>query len=573
MPDTKGTEILIVEDSPTQAEELQYTLEQHGYLVRNARNGAEALSAIGKRRPTLIVSDIVMPGMDGFTLCKKIKSEIASEIPVILLTSLSDPQDVLKGLECGADNFITKPYDGNYLLTRIHHILVNAKLRNSSNKQLGVELLFKGQRYFITSERQQILDLLLSTYETAIMKNDELKEARGKLETMNEQLEKTVQERTMALLVEIEERKKAENAAKIERKRLYDVLETLPVMICLLTPDHYISFANRSFREKFGESKGRHCYEYCFGYPEPCAFCESYKALETGKPHHWEVTTPDGKSIIDVFDFPFTDVDGSPLILEMDIDITDRKRTEAELAKHREQLEALVHERTGELEAANKELESFAYTVSHDLRAPIRSIEAFSRAIEEEKTEQLDDNGKDYLRRVRAATQNMSQLIEAMLRLSRLSRGELRRSKVDLSTLARNVADELKKAEPERKVEFQIADSLTVEGDPAMLGAAIDNLMRNAWKFTGNNPEAKIEVGSSQKDGKTTFFVRDDGVGFNMNYVSKMFTPFQRLHRTTEFPGIGIGLATVQRIIHRHGGIIWAEGEVDKGATFYFTLN
>ncbi len=455
MLDTKGVEILIVEDSPTQAEELQYTLERHGYRLTIARNGTEALEAVRKRRPTLIVSDIIMPGMDGFTLCRKIKRETASEIPVILLTSLSDPEDVLKGLECGADNFITKPCDGSYLLDRINHILVNAKLRSESKLQAGAEIYFRGKKYLITSERQQILDLLLSTYETAMMKNVELKEAQEKLATANERLEVTVRERTAALLVEIEEHKKAEDEVK----------------------------------------------------------------------------------------------------------------------KLNAELEQRVLERTAELEAANKELESFAYTVSHDLRAPLRSIEAFSRAIEEEKAEGLDGTGKDYLRRVRTSAQNMSQLIEAMLRLSRLTRGELSRVSVNLSVLATHIAEELKRAEPERRVEFIIADGLTAEGDRTMLNAVINNLMRNAWKFTGNNPKAKIEVWSCRKDGKTTFFVRDDGAGFDMNYVSKMFMPFQRLHPASEFPGIGIGLATVQRIIHRHGGTIWAEGEVGRGATFYFTLN
>jgi len=215
-------EILIVEDSPTQAEKLAYILERQGYGVRTARNGKEALDILRGWRPGLIISDIMMPEMDGFSLCKAIKKEDdLREIPVILLTALSDPGDVLKGLECGADNFITKPCDEKYLLARIHHVLVNAEMRRRSQVRMGVEIFFKGERHFITSERQQILDLLLSTYETAVMKNQQLKQAQEELETSNEKLEKKVEDRTSALLSEIEERKRAEE----EIKRLNSDLE------------------------------------------------------------------------------------------------------------------------------------------------------------------------------------------------------------------------------------------------------------------------------------------------------------------------------------------------------------
>jgi signal transduction histidine kinase len=214
MRDKSGdVNILIVEDSPTQAEALSYTLTQRGYNVSIAPNGRKALNAIRKQRPTLVISDIVMPEMDGFDLCREIKKNL-KDIPVILLTALCDPADVLKGLECGADNFITKPYDENYLLARIHHILINAKLRSESKMQMGVELFFRGSKYFITSERQQILDLLLSTYETAVMKNMELKEVQEELEAVNGRLENMVQERTRALLAEMEERKKAEEQVR-----------------------------------------------------------------------------------------------------------------------------------------------------------------------------------------------------------------------------------------------------------------------------------------------------------------------------------------------------------------------
>ena len=203
--------ILIVEDSPTQAGRLKYLLEMNGHTVTVAGSGKEALSALHSQKPALVISDIIMPEMDGYQLCKEIKAdEKLKDIPVILLTALSDPKDVLRGLECNADNFITKPYDEKYLLSRIHYILINRELRKSEKMQLGVEVFFSGQKFLITSERQQILDLLLSTYETAVQQNIELARIRDELKSLNEQLEQKVEERTAMLKVEIEERKKIE---------------------------------------------------------------------------------------------------------------------------------------------------------------------------------------------------------------------------------------------------------------------------------------------------------------------------------------------------------------------------
>ena len=225
-----------------------------------------------------------------------------------------------------------------------------------------------------------------------------------------------------------------------------------------------------------------------------------------------------------------------------------------------------------ELEQVNKELEAFSYSVSHDLRAPLRSIDGFSQALLEDYEDKLDEQGKDYLRRVRAATQRMSQLIDDLLNLSRISRTEMHYEEVNLTAIAKAIAAELQKTQPERQVEFVIGENIVAHGDSHLLRIVLDNLLRNAWKFTSKHPHAKIEFGTIQQDGRLVYYVRDNGAGFDMNYANKLFTPFQRLHKSTEFEGTGIGLATVQRIIHRHGGSVWAEGEVEKGATFYFTL-
>jgi PAS domain S-box-containing protein len=225
-----------------------------------------------------------------------------------------------------------------------------------------------------------------------------------------------------------------------------------------------------------------------------------------------------------------------------------------------------------ELEQAYKELEAFSYSVSHDLRAPLRSIDGFSQALLEDYADKLDAQGKDFLRRVRAASQHMAQLIDDLLKLSRITRAEMHYEQVDLTAMAKKISAELKEMEPDRSVDFIIGEGITAYGDASLLRVVLVNLLNNAWKFTGKHPHATIEFGARQEEGQTIYFVRDDGAGFDMAYVNKLFAPFQRLHVSTEFEGTGIGLATIQRIIHRHGGSVWAEGKVEKGATFSFTL-
>jgi signal transduction histidine kinase len=228
--------------------------------------------------------------------------------------------------------------------------------------------------------------------------------------------------------------------------------------------------------------------------------------------------------------------------------------------------------RATELEAVNKELEAFSYSVSHDLRAPLRAITGFSQALLEDYPHKLDARGFDYLQRVGGASKRMGELIDQMLVLSRVTRAEMRRERVDLSRLAQEVTAEVRRVEPGRAVDVVIHDGLETVGDSKLLRAVLENLVGNAWKFTSKHANALIEFGSADVGGEPAFFVKDDGAGFDPLHAEKLFTAFQRLHGVTEFPGTGIGLATVQRIIRRHGGRIWAEGAVEKGATFYFTL-
>lgn len=244
-----------------------------------------------------------------------------------------------------------------------------------------------------------------------------------------------------------------------------------------------------------------------------------------------------------------------------------------ELTALNTELESRVEQRTRELEVSNRELEAFSYSVSHDLRAPLRTIDGFSLALAEDFSDVLSDEGRDYIQRVRGGVQRMGTLIDALLQLSRVTRSDVQREPVDLSRLAALIFSELSANDPERRVRFTAQPDIIASVDPRLMRVAFENLIGNALKFSSKTPEPAVEFGETSRDGQTVYFIRDNGAGFDMQYVDRLFTAFQRLHGDREFKGSGIGLATVSRIVRRHHGNIWAEGEIGHGATFYFTLS
>jgi PAS domain S-box-containing protein len=378
---------------------------------------------------------------------------------------------------------------------------------------------------------------------------------------------------------DITERKKAEDALRLANAYNRSLLEASLDPLVTIDADGKITDVNAATEKVTGHSRreliGTDFSDY---FTEPAKAKVGYqRVFDEGfvMDYALEIQRQDGHTTPVLYNAAvYRDEAGGVIgVFAAARDITERKKAEEEIRKLNRELEARVIERTAQLEASNRELEAFAYSVSHDLRTPLRGIDGFSLALLEDYADKLDDTGKDYLNRVRAGALKMGQLIDALLNLSRLTRGEVRRASVDLSLLAKNAAEELRKSEPERRAEFIIVSGATVKGDPVMLRAVIDNLFANAWKFTSKRGAARIEFGVTKGAERTAYFVRDNGSGFDMAYANKLFTAFQRLHGAADFPGLGIGLATVQRIIHRHGGKVWAEGEVGKGAVFYFTLS
>ena len=365
--------------------------------------------------------------------------------------------------------------------------------------------------------------------------------------------------------------RRAEMALEAERRRLMSLLEELPAYVNLKAPDYSIKFANRFFRERFGDPGGRPCYQVMRGYNTPCEDCHVMEVLETHEPQEREWTHR-GERSYHTYDYPFADSDGSPLILELGMDVTDRKKAEEEVLQLNEELEQRVEKRTAQLEAANRELESFSYSVSHDLRAPLRAIDGFSRILLKDHAERLDAEGQRLLDIIRTNTQQMGQLIDDLLAFSRLGRRELKAAKLDMGALVQDVVKKLQDPLEDRKVQWDLKPLPEARADRALMHQVWVNLLGNALKFTRSRESAVIEVGCRSAADEEVYYVKDNGVGFDMQYASKLFGVFHRLHRYEEFEGTGVGLALVQRIIQRHGGRVWAEGQVNGGATFYFSL-
>ncbi|MHB9029984.1 MAG: sensor histidine kinase, partial [Candidatus Latescibacterota bacterium] len=379
----------------------------------------------------------------------------------------------------------------------------------------------------------------------------------------------------IAMVTDIADRKRAEDALRESEVRFRAAVENFPGVFKVYDPDRRIRYINVQGAALSGHAQddiiGKRDEEYL-----PSDIVDSFipvlnRAIDTKTPQSMEnrLNFPSGERWFLANFIPLLD-DKQNIwqILGTAVDITVRKKAEESVIR----LNKRLRRQTIQLEATNKELESFSYSISHDLRAPLRSLDGFSQALEEDYADKLDEQARDYTSRIRAAAQRMARLIDDLLQLSRTTRAELNYTTVNLSEQAQSVIEELRQTEPGRKVEITIQEVIVAEGDETLLRQVLQNLLGNAWKFTSHREDARIEFGVKREENRKIYFVRDNGAGFDMQYAEDLFVPFRRMHSETEFPGSGIGLSTVKRIIDRHGGNIWAESEPGKGSTFYFTL-
>ena len=367
----------------------------------------------------------------------------------------------------------------------------------------------------------------------------------------------------------------AEQALQESENRLNRMLNVIPDMVSVHDSNMNIVYSNWNGFAAVPPDKqilNTKCYKTYRGYDQICPDCRAVAVLKNKENFQAEVELTKGYWV-ELRVIPLLDTDEKvEYFIEWVRDISDLKKIENQLRVFNQELDKKVRERTAQMEATNRELDAFSYSVSHDLRGPLNRIMGFSRALLEDYEDQLDQQGKDFLRRINNSGQHMNELIDDLLNLSRVSRMDISSEPVELSVIVNVCLKELQAKEPHRNLTAVIGTGLVVEGDTALLRIALENLVNNAWKFTAKEDKARIEFGLTQIDSQPVYYIRDNGAGFDSSHAHRLFTPFQRLHSEKDYSGTGIGLSIVSRVIRRHGGDIWAEGEPGKGACFYFTL-
>lgn len=555
--------ILIVDDRPENLLALRTVLGELDIEFIEATNGNDALAATLYHSFALAILDIVMPGMDGYELANLLRGDPRTRrLPIIFMTAAYGEEDhIFKGYEAGAVDYIVKPYNPRVLLSKVS-VFLELDRKNTA-------LVEKLEALAASEERFRSL---VMTVPDIVYRIDR----EGCFTFLNDAIHDLGYTPDELIGKNFSEIMLPEDAEAVSRKSAllkYAGKET--------GSDH----APRLFDERRTGARKTAGLEVRLvprhgGPPVPGVIhCNSETLITAEVSSSGLYSTPFGKGQ-SVFL-------GSVGIIR---DITERKQVEKELERHRKHLEELVEERieeirnlnlcleqrvaerTAELTAANRELDSFAYAVSHDLRAPLRAMSGFSQALVEDYSASLPEEALSYLEQIDLASHKMGELIDGLLTLSRSTRGELQHDAVDLSDLAGRVLAELARSDPERRVATEVEAGLQIYGDARMIEVMMRNLLGNAWKYTAHAAAPCIRLHAEEHAGRCWFCVADNGAGFNMAYASKLFQPFQRLHSQQEFPGIGIGLATVLRIVNRHGGAIEAKAEPGQGAEFHFTL-
>jgi two-component system NtrC family sensor kinase len=518
--------VLLIDDSVTFREELKAVLEQASYGVVVAGTGEEGLRLAIDLRPTAIIVDGVLPGIDGAAVIRRVRFDATlRRVPCLLLTASEDRGAEVRALDAGADAFVRKDEDITVVLAKLNAVLRSARTQIADQGQAS---LLAPKRILAVDDSEtslrELADLLRADgYEVALARSGE------------EALELLAVQPVDCVLLDLIMPGIGGREACMRMKSIA-VVRDIPVIILTAVDD----------RDSMIQGLAAGADDYI-------AKSSDFDLLRA-------------RVLAQIRRKQFEDE--NRLIRERLLR-AEMEAMEAQTARKVAEARAALVE---ELEMKNRELEAFSYSVAHDLRAPLRSIDGFSQALLEDCGDKLDEEGKQHLRYVRESAQGMAVLIDGMLSLARVARSEFRREPVDLTDLAQAIFAQLRRSAPDRSISTIAADDLVVDGDPRLLRVVLENLIGNAWKFTTKRAAPKIEFGILANSTPPTYFVRDNGAGFDMTYADKLFGVFQRLHSVSEFEGTGIGLATVQRIVSRHGGRVWAESEVGRGATFYFTL-
>lgn len=522
-------QILIVEDSETQALQLQYLLEEQGWEVVRVSSAEAALEDLNQRIPALIIADYHLPGIRGDELCRRIRMNVDTrDIPILMLTAEEAQGSEPAGLDSGADGYVAKSGNSDILLLRVRALMRKTPARSSI--LTPQEAYFHRARVLAIDDSPTYLECLTEAL------SGEGYEVAG-APSGREGLSRIAQQGFDCVIVDL----MMPEMDGIEVCRHINAAGSLldrTMAVVMLTACETKEDMTRGLEAGADDFVGKSS--------DLTVLKARIRALLRRKFFQEE-----NRRIREE-------------LLRKEVEAAE-SRAAREIAEAR----AVLVE---ELERKNNELEAFSYSVSHDLRAPLRGISGFSAALLEDYSSQLDERAQAYLGRVQTAAQRMGEIIDDLLKLSRVGRTDLQRASVDLSGLARHVADELQRTAPTRKAQLRIEEGVIAGADRRLMQVALENLFGNAWKFTATTAEAIIEFGTQQRGGVLAYFVRDNGVGFNMDYADKLFAPFQRLHSDTPFAGTGIGLATVRRIVERHGGQIWAESDIGRGATFFWTL-
>ncbi len=560
--------ILIVEDSPSQAALLQYILEKGDYRSIIAQDGEAALALIQENRPSLVVSDIVMPKMDGYDLCKEIKSNDATkDIPVILITSLSDAKEVIHGLSAGANSFITKPFNELSFLTNVNKILSeeNGQVQNTS--PFSVEIQFEGKKRFINSDQQSVINLLLNIYDGAVQQNAELVKTRDELRMLNERLESLVEERTQDLLAETKISQQIAEQLKESELIFNQFMEHSPVYVFFKDAQTRSLKLSKNYEQMLGlpikDLLGKTMADL---FPSDYAKkvrADDLKILHDGKPSmHEEKLNGRYYSTIR---FPIY-VENIPTYLAgFTIDITDHKLAEEEIRRKNVQLQIV-----------NAEKDKFYSIIAHDLKSPFNSILGYLDMLTKNFRTYDIEKSEAMLGIINASAHNTFSLLEDLLMWAQSQSGKIsfEPTELEFSDIGLEVVENLRQTATKKNISINSSygKGIIAFADADMLKIVLRNLISNAIKFTHKG--GRIDIGAKQKDSSLTISVTDNGVGIAPEILANLFSFSQtnNTRGTDNEKGTGLGLSLCKEFVEKHGGKIWAESEVNRGSSFYFTL-